>query len=89
MTLFIVHLLLSKNPSPRPANIYSRNFAIVNGSTALHSPSQMFAFLFFHVLNTVNDFCIVIFVNHSCHDSRQTEKINLDFYFHTSLWCLK
>ena len=41
------------------------------------------------VLNTVNDFCIVIFVNHSCHDSRQTEKINLDFYFHTSLWCLK
>ena len=31
----------------------------------------------------------VFYLNPSRHDPGQKEKINLNFYFHTSLWCLK
>ena len=29
------------------------------------------------------------FINYSGPDPRQREKINLNFYFHTSFWCIK
>ena len=41
------------------------------------------------VYNGVNSPLICHFVNPSCPDPGRGEKINLDCYFHTSLWCLK